>query len=61
MTIYFTSGDNGEDDENEDKAFEIKVEYILPGNAEIIVKEMKIYKTISIFVELKETGYYNFF
>ena len=35
MTIYFTSGDNGEDHENEDKVFEILVEYIFPGNAEI--------------------------
>jgi hypothetical protein len=38
MSIYFTSGDNGEDHKEESKRFEIAVEYILPGNAEINVK-----------------------
>ena len=35
ITIHFTSGDDGKYDEKEDKAFEITVEYILPGNGEI--------------------------
>ena len=35
MTIYFTSGDNGEDYEKEDKAFKITVEYIFQGKSEI--------------------------
>ena len=38
MKIHFTSGDNWENATGEDKGFEIGIEYILPGNAEVEVK-----------------------
>ena len=38
MTIHFTSGDNGESNTTEQKGFEIVIEYILPGNAGILVR-----------------------
>ena len=38
MTIHFTSGDIWENATGEDKGFEIEIEYILSGNAEVQVK-----------------------
>ena len=42
MTIHFTSGDIWENATGEDKGFEIEIEYILSGNAEVQVKWMTI-------------------